>query len=107
MSVQDQPGTATYALVSTAYQNDTSIIDNRSLFGPAVSLVNIDELWPLTAASHVLDIASAKSLRSRAQSLVDIGAAVNINGAEAILNATIDLITTHRSESAVHLLDCQ
>ncbi|KAK3369924.1 GMC oxidoreductase [Podospora didyma] len=94
--LNDQPGTAAYALVSTAYQNDASIIDNRSLFAPEISLINVDELWPLTAASRIRDIASARGLRSRAQSLVDARAAANILGAEAVLNATIDLIITHR-----------
>jgi len=93
---QDQPGTATYALVSPAYQNDTGIIDNRGIFAPEISLVNLDKLWPTPASTHVQDITSTKGLRSRAQALVDAGAAVNIPGAEAVLNATIDLITTHR-----------
>ena len=42
---QDQPGAAAYALVSAAYQNKTSIIDNRSFFAPEISLVNLEELW--------------------------------------------------------------
>ncbi|KAK3356839.1 GMC oxidoreductase [Lasiosphaeria hispida] len=102
-NVNDQPGTAAYALVSAAYQNDTSIIDNRSLFAPEISLINIDELWPLTAGSFILDIASQKGLRSRAQALVDAGAAVNIFGAGAVLNASIDLITTHRRKLALSI----
>lgn len=44
-NLNDQPGTASSALVADAYQNDTSIIDNRSLFAPEVSLVNVDEIW--------------------------------------------------------------
>lgn len=42
--LNDQPGTASSALVADAYQNDTSIIDGRSLFAPEISLVNVDEL---------------------------------------------------------------
>ena len=46
--LNDQPGTASSALVEAAYQNDTSIIDGRNLFAPEVSLVNIDEIWGLS-----------------------------------------------------------
>ena len=42
---QDQPGTGTSALVSESYQNNTSLIDNRNIFAPIISLVNIDEIW--------------------------------------------------------------
>jgi len=45
--LNDQPGTATSALVAAAYQNDTSIIDGRQLFAPEISLVNVDEIWGL------------------------------------------------------------
>lgn len=27
------------------YLNDTSIIDNRNLFAPIVSLINVDQIW--------------------------------------------------------------
>jgi len=43
--LNDQPGTASSALVATAYQNNTSIIDGRNLFAPEISLVNVDEIW--------------------------------------------------------------
>ncbi|KAK4454486.1 hypothetical protein QBC34DRAFT_393518 [Podospora aff. communis PSN243] len=104
-NLNDQPGTATYALVSPYHQNDTLIVDEGGLFAPEISLVNMDELWPLTAASHMLDITSATALRSRAQRLVESGAAANIRGAEAVLNTTIDLITTHRLPIAEFLAD--
>ena len=50
----------------------------------------------MSAAAKVAEITSAIYLRARAQSLVETGAAVNIRGAEAVLNTTIDLLTTHR-----------
>lgn len=50
----------------------------------------------MSAAAKVAEITSAIYLRARAQSLVETGAAVNIRGAEAVLNITIDLLTTHR-----------
>jgi len=56
----------------------------------------MEELWPVAAAAKVAEIASAIYLRARARTLVETGAAVNIRGAEAILNTTINLLTTHR-----------
>ena len=96
---QDQPGTATYALVSLAYQNDSTIVDKGGLFAPEISLVNLEELWPVTAAAKVSELTSTISLRARAQRLVETGAAVSIRGAEAVLNTTIDLLTSHRRQS--------
>lgn len=122
-SAQDQPGTSSSALVSEAYQNDTSIIDGRNLFAPEISLVNVDEIWgasefsgreQLYAISHtnllpgasvyVNDLTSSKSLQSRAQALVDASAAVNIDGAQAILSTAIDLIATSRCKAISHHL---
>lgn len=45
VNLVDQPGTSTSALVSEAYQNDTSLIDGRILFAPEISLVNVDQIW--------------------------------------------------------------
>lgn len=42
----DQPGTGAAALVAEEYQNDTSIIDGRTLFAPEISLVNVEQIWP-------------------------------------------------------------
>ena len=108
--------------MSEAYHNDTSMIDNlNGLFAPVIALIKSNELWgtsecflthltclakpsvclvsnhpfSLDSTAHLKDLASPRTLRSRAQSLVAAKAAVNIPGAEVILNATIDLITTH------------
>lgn len=45
VNLVDQPGTSTSALVSEAYQNDTSLIDGRTLFAPEISLVNVEQIW--------------------------------------------------------------
>lgn len=45
VNLVDQPGTSTSALVSEAYQNDSSLIDGRILFAPEISLVNVDQIW--------------------------------------------------------------
>jgi choline dehydrogenase len=76
--------------------NDTSLVDGRNLFAPEVSLVNIDNIWAANASTYTSDLLSASSLGSRAQALVNAGAAVNLAGASAILNATIDLATRAR-----------
>lgn len=41
----DQPGTGAAALVAAPYQNDTAIIDDRILFAPEITLVNIRQIW--------------------------------------------------------------
>ncbi|KAH8901341.1 GMC oxidoreductase [Thozetella sp. PMI_491] len=85
----DLPGVGlhlnTSALVVLDYQNDSSIIDGRSLFAPEISLVNIDELWGGSASTIVSGIVSPAELRARAQALVSTGAAANTIGAEAIM----------------------
>lgn len=42
----DQPGTGASALVIDKFQNDTGIIDGLNLFGPEISLVNVEQIWP-------------------------------------------------------------
>ncbi|KAJ4158368.1 uncharacterized protein LMH87_008897 [Akanthomyces muscarius] len=95
-NLNDQPGSAVSALVSKRYQNNTSIIDGRNIFGPEISLVNIDQIWEASASAMVASLTEASSLKSRAQSLVNSGAAVNIEGAEMLLNTTIELIVRNR-----------
>lgn len=43
--VQDQPGTAASALIKPKHQNDSLLIDGRNIFGPEISLVNVDNIW--------------------------------------------------------------
>lgn len=51
----DQPGTGAAALVAEQYQNDTSIIDGRTLFAPELSLVNIEQIWQAGRGySHII-----------------------------------------------------
>ncbi|KAK6329605.1 hypothetical protein TWF696_004706 [Orbilia brochopaga] len=101
-NLNDQPGTSTSALIAEAFRNDTSLIDGRNLFGPEISLVNIDEIWGTSASTYSNELISPNTLRSRAQALVDAGAAANIDGAEAILNTTISLIVRSRRKSSPH-----
>ncbi|KAJ6262981.1 hypothetical protein Dda_1539 [Drechslerella dactyloides] len=95
-NLNDQPGTSTSALIAEAFRNDTSLVDSRNLFGPQISLVGIDEIWGTGASIYSNDLISPNALKSRAQALVDAGAAANIAGAEAILNTTISLIVQSR-----------
>ena len=48
------------------------------------------------AHSYVKDITSSEALLSRAHDLVDAGAAATVEGAQLILNTTIDLIVNSR-----------
>ncbi|KAM3515328.1 hypothetical protein MY11210_001069 [Beauveria gryllotalpidicola] len=110
--LNDQPGSTVSALVSKRHLNDTSIIDGRNIFGPEISLVNIDQIWSSSVSAITRSLTGPSSLKSRAQSLVKAGAAVNMEGAEMILNTTIELIIRDRlpvaevvAESKPRLLD--
>lgn len=54
------------------------------------------------ANSIAASIAEPSSLRSRAQALVNAGAAANVRGAEAILKTTIELIVKKRCAPSSH-----
>ncbi|KAG6084690.1 hypothetical protein E4U33_003005 [Claviceps sp. LM78 group G4] len=99
-NLNDQPGTATSALVKKKYRNDTSLIDGRILFAPEISLVNIENIWPAGSSAISSTLTSHASLLSRAVSLVKAGAAVNVEGAMMILNSTIQLIVLSRQPVA-------
>ncbi|KAG6181875.1 hypothetical protein E4U27_002097 [Claviceps purpurea] len=99
-NLNDQPGTATSALIKKEYRNDTSLIDGRTLFAPEISLVNIENIWPAGSSAISQTLASPASLLSRAASLVEAGAAVNVEGATMILNSTIHLIVQSRQPVA-------
>ncbi|KAK8932275.1 Glucose oxidase [Metarhizium anisopliae] len=90
VNLNDQPGSTTYAHMSENHQNDTSLVDGGKLFGPEISLVNIDEIWATES------LTSPANLASRAEELVRAGGAVSIAGAESILNATIQLTVEAR-----------
>lgn len=119
VNLVDQPGTGTSALVAEAYQNDTSIIDGRTLFAPEISLVNAEQIWgdgklrdcalrglidalliqqPPENANIYSQLASPEILESRAQDLVAAGGAATLQGAKIVLNTTIDLIVSHDCE---------
>ncbi|KAM7189607.1 GMC oxidoreductase [Rhypophila sp. PSN 637] len=105
-NLNDQPGSSAVASVAEAYQNDKSLIDaNGGLFAPVIALIKSNHLWRADARFNVKGLLSPTTLRARAQAIVKAKAAVNIPGAEAILNATIDLITTHNLPIAEFLSD--
>ncbi|KAK7697005.1 hypothetical protein SLS64_013996 [Diaporthe eres] len=95
VNLVDQPGTGTSALVAEAYQNDTSLIDGRILFAPEISLVNVEQIWGAEYGDIYTELTSADNLEARAQGLVAAGGAATLQGAKAILNTTINLITSH------------
>ncbi|KAK4212696.1 glucose oxidase [Rhypophila decipiens] len=106
-NLNDQPGTSALASVAEAYRNDTSLIDadGGKVFAPVIALIKSNELWRADASSNLDGLLSPTTLRARAQAIVKAKAGVNIPGAEAILNATIDLITTHNLPIAEFLSD--
>ncbi|KAG8424798.1 hypothetical protein J3458_001560 [Metarhizium acridum] len=95
-NLNDQPGSSTYAHMSKKHQSDASLVDDGKLFGPETSLINIDETWATNAYAIAESLTSPANLASRAEHLVNAGAAVSIAGAESILNATIQLIVESR-----------
>ncbi|KAK4448854.1 alcohol oxidase [Podospora aff. communis PSN243] len=105
-NLNDQPDATALALMAEAHHNDTSIIDGlNGLFAPVIALIKAHQLWGSNSNVYLNNLTSSTQLRFRAQALVDAKAAVNIPGAEAILNATIDLIVTHKLPVAEFLSD--
>ncbi|KAJ4394486.1 hypothetical protein N0V93_003704 [Gnomoniopsis smithogilvyi] len=98
VNLVDQPGTGASALVADQYQNQTEIIDDlgSAIFAPVISLINIDQIWSADASSYYDELTSANNTVARAAALVSSGAAANIEGAVAILNATIDLVANQK-----------
>ncbi|KAH8109511.1 alcohol oxidase [Phellopilus nigrolimitatus] len=94
VNLVDQPGTASSALVSSAYTNDTALIDGRNLFAPIISLVNIDEIFATNATSIASELVSG--LHSRAQKLVSAGASSSLQSALAVLGAVTNLTVEAR-----------
>ncbi|KAK6067103.1 Glucose oxidase 2 [Seiridium cupressi] len=105
VTLNDQLGTGTSALVFEKYWTDTSIIDGRILFAPEVSLVNLDKVWGAEASTYATDLSSSSSLLARAQSLLGAGGAATLEGAQQILNTTIDLIVNSRLPVAEFIAD--
>ncbi|KAK6072795.1 glucose oxidase [Seiridium cupressi] len=105
VTLNDQLGTGTSVLVFEKYWTDTSIIDGRILFAPEVSLVNLDKVWGAEASTYATDLSSSSSFLARAQSLLGAGGAATLEGAQQILNTTIDLIVNSRLPVAEFIAD--
>ncbi|KAH7092879.1 alcohol oxidase [Auriculariales sp. MPI-PUGE-AT-0066] len=91
-NLSDQPGTGTSALVNPVMMGNTSLIDGRNLFAPVITLPNLPQLFGADAAS-LLKWDMTLSIPQRAAALVKAGAAVNLDGAKAILEKATALIS--------------
>ncbi|KAJ7355649.1 alcohol oxidase [Mycena albidolilacea] len=94
LNLQDQPGTALSASVQTANVSDTLLIDNRGLFGPVITLLNIDQLFgnKSTRLSQQLQ----DNIAARAKAAVAAGTEVNLVGATKLFTTVTDLITKNK-----------
>ncbi|KAJ7035593.1 hypothetical protein C8F04DRAFT_1394688 [Mycena alexandri] len=91
LNLQDQPGTGLSALVQTANDSNTLLIDNRNIFAPVITLLNINQLFGHKAAE--LSEKLQKDIKKRAKAAVAVGAEVNLDGATQLFTTVTDLIT--------------
>lgn len=93
-NLQDQPGTGLSALVQTANASNTLVIDNRNIFAPVITLLNIDQLFGDRSAAMAGQL--QKSIGARAKAAVDSGAEVNLAGATELYTTVMNLITKQK-----------
>ncbi|KAJ7199770.1 hypothetical protein GGX14DRAFT_536461 [Mycena pura] len=91
----DQPGTAVSALVNTANASNPSLIDNRNLFAPVISLLNIDQLFKNESAA--LSAKLQNDIKARAKAAVANGVEVNVDGATQLYTTVTGLMTESKT----------
>ncbi|KAJ6516811.1 hypothetical protein C8R47DRAFT_1268497, partial [Mycena vitilis] len=91
LNLQDQPGTGLSALVQSANDSNTLLIDNRNIFAPVITLVNIDQLFGNQSAT--LSSSLQKNIAARAKAAVAAGTEANLDGATQLFKTVTDLIT--------------
>ncbi|KAJ7460669.1 hypothetical protein FB451DRAFT_1405213 [Mycena latifolia] len=91
LNLQDQPGTGLSALVQTVNATNDLLIDNRNIFAPVISLLNIDQLFGKHSAN--LSAKLQKHIEARAKAAVANGAEVNLKGATELFTTVTNLIT--------------
>ncbi|KAJ7173724.1 hypothetical protein C8R46DRAFT_1083796 [Mycena filopes] len=91
LNLQDQPGTGLSALVQTANNTNGLLIDNRNIFAPVITLLNIQQLFGTKAAA--LSEKLQTDVKKRAKAAVKDGAEANIDGATRLFQTVTDLIT--------------
>ncbi|KAJ7768631.1 alcohol oxidase [Mycena maculata] len=101
LNLQDQPGTGLSALVDTANASNTALIDNRNIFGPVISLLDIDQLFGDEEAA--LSAKLHEDIKARAKAAVASGAEVNLAGATQLYTTVTNLITQKKQPIAEHL----
>ncbi|KHN95701.1 GMC oxidoreductase [Metarhizium album ARSEF 1941] len=53
-NLNDKPGVETRALMPKKLHNDTSLVGGPSVFGPEISLVNINEIWATKPVAEIV-----------------------------------------------------
>ncbi|KAJ6561226.1 hypothetical protein DFH09DRAFT_1316335 [Mycena vulgaris] len=94
LNLQDQPGTGLSALVQTVNASNSLLIDNRNIFAPVITLLNIDQLFGNESAA--LSAQLKKDTKARAQAAVANGAAVDVQSAAELYTTVTNLITKNK-----------
>ncbi|KAF8191540.1 hypothetical protein K438DRAFT_1830692 [Mycena galopus ATCC 62051] len=91
LNLQDQPGTALSASVQAANASNTLLIDNRNLFAPVITLLNIDQLFG--NKSTILSQQLHNNIAARAKAAVAAGTEANMAGATELFTTVTNLMT--------------
>ncbi|KAJ7132168.1 hypothetical protein C8R44DRAFT_871156 [Mycena epipterygia] len=91
LNLQDQPGTGLSALVQTVNASNDLLIDNRNIFAPVISLLDIDQLFGNKSAA--LSAQLQNQIAVRAKAAVAAGTEANIDGATQLFTTVTNLIT--------------
>ncbi|KAJ7626360.1 alcohol oxidase [Mycena polygramma] len=94
LNLQDQPGTGLSALVQSANDSNTLLIDNRNIFAPVITLANIDQLFGKQSAT--LSSSLQKNIATRAKAAVAAGTEANLDGATEMFTTVTNLITKNK-----------
>ncbi|KAJ6581150.1 hypothetical protein B0H19DRAFT_1113941 [Mycena capillaripes] len=94
LNLQDQPGTSLSALVQPANDSNTLLIDNRNIFAPVITLLNIDQLFGNQSA--IISANLQKNIKAYAKAAVAAGTELNLAGATELFTTVTELITKNK-----------
>ncbi|KIY52405.1 alcohol oxidase [Fistulina hepatica ATCC 64428] len=92
-NMQDQPGTSLSALVNSANQSNTLLIDDVNIFAPVIAQASVPQLFG-ESEYQAEALALLTNITSMAKQQVAAGSQATLAGAEAILGAQAALVTT-------------
>ncbi|KAF7324160.1 Alcohol oxidase [Mycena kentingensis (nom. inval.)] len=102
LNLQDQPGTGLSALLQSDNASSSLLVDNRNLFAPVISLLNIDELFGQKKSAHYIAKLN-QQIEKRAKAAVASGAEANLDGAKELFG-TITKLVTEKKQAIVELV---